>query len=205
MPVMLLIIGIFVLWLHYEKSKSTRIDQQNTEAFWNAERDANQTRKKDLSNLDYISIPIEALPIQESTDQVLLDFQEKIISLSKLSIVNLTGLSNTDLKLQYGAPNLTTLSEYDLNYTHLVRTLNTWANYLVELGQKDKAKMVLEYAISCNSDIKQTYVTLAQIYIEEKNPRNITNLIDTADSLRSLSKVPIKNSLEELLHQSSIG
>lgn len=204
MPIMLFILIIFILWLHYEKSKSTRIDRENTEAFWNTERDANQTRKMDLSNLDYITIPIDTLPFQDTTDETLLSLQEEIIHLSSLKIVNLTGLSNTELKLQYGAPNLTVLTEYDQNYTLLVRALNSWASYLLEHGQKDEAKIVLEYAIACNTDIKQDYISLAQIYIDEWKPENITHLIVKAESLNSLSKLPIKKALEDLSDQSSI-
>lgn len=205
MPIMLFIIMIFILWLHYEKSKSTNIDKKNTEAFWKAEQDANQTRKLDISNLEYISIPIELLPFQDTTDEILKNLQQDILHCSTLKIVNLTGFSNTDLKLKYGAPNLTILSEYDQNYTFLVRALNSWGSYLFEQNQKEEAKTVLDFAISCNTDIKQTYILLAQIYMEEQQSQLIYKLIEKSEALNSLSKDIIKKSLTNLLDQSAVS
>lgn len=198
MPVILLCVIIFVLWLHYEKSKATKIDQEASKAFWQKESEANNTRKTDLSNLDYVTVPIDNLPFQETQDEVIMELQKTIKELSKQKIVNFTGLSNTELKLQYGAPNLTILSTYDQNYTLLVRTLNSWATLLYEQNNLIDAMTLLKFAIDCRSDIKNTYMLLGNIYKSQGHQDKIKELIKIAENLNSLTKSGIITALSEL-------
>ena len=182
-------------------SSRKKIDTSNEE-FWEKERKANSVRKKPLDTLNYISIPLEHLPIKkDTTDEALLEYQEKIIALSKQKIVNLNGITNTDLKLQYGAANITTLMSYDQNFIFLVGALYKWAVRLHELGLKEEAKTVLEFGISCGTDVKGHYVLLAQIYKEDFHPEKINDLIEVAKTLNSIMKNPIITQLEEIREQ----
>lgn len=184
----------FVVYL-----KGKKKDPSSQDAFWEREASANSVRKKPLTDLAYISIPLDALPIQKNTtDEQLLEYQDAIFALSEQTIVNLTGISNTDLKFQYGAPNLTALTEYDQNFIVLARTLNAWAHRLYELGQVEDAKTVLEFGITCKTDIKAHYILLATIYKEEFHPDRIDRLIEAAGSLNSLMKNPIITILTEI-------
>lgn len=198
-PVMFLCLMIFFIWLHYEKTKSSRIDMEKSNAFWAKEQQSNVTRKADISNLDYITIPLDQLPFVDTPDPVLIDLQDKVKDLGNQKILNLTGLSNTDLKLQYGVANLNLLSSYDQNYTILTRTLSSWATYLYEHNIITDAKIVLEYAILCHTEISKTYLLLAKIYQSEGNQEAIKNLITTAQTLNTLTKDHIISSLEKFL------
>ncbi len=82
--------------------KSERSSRKNTEQFWEKETKSNHVRKADISDLDYIKIPMDTLPIVETADETLLSIHKTITDLSQKSILNLTGLSNTELKLSYG-------------------------------------------------------------------------------------------------------
>ena len=73
------------------------------------------------------------------------DYRQIILSLKDQPIVNFTGLTNTELKLQYGAPNITLLTTYDQNYTLLVRTLQQWAQALYDGGFSKEACQLLEF------------------------------------------------------------
>ncbi|NLG03662.1 MAG: hypothetical protein GX567_07555 [Clostridia bacterium] len=158
-------------------------------SFWEKEQQANKTRKKPLDSLDYISIPIDKLPIDKNTtDQYLLEYQELINDLSVQKIVNLTGITNTDLKLQYGAANLNTLMEYDQNFTLLARTLSKWGEYYFTKEQYDKAKNILEYAVTIRSDVKGTYCMLAEIYCKEFHPEKIDDLLSVVETLNTIMK-----------------
>lgn len=169
------------------------------ETYLERETKANSVRKQPLTNLEYISIPSSFLPLQKNTtDPQLLEYQDTITILSEQKIVNLTGISNTDLKLQYGAANLVALTEYDQNFIILARTLNEWAHKLYELGMTDDAEKVLEFGIFCRTDIKAHYILLATIYKEQFHPERILSLIDAAGSIRSLMKTPIITSLTEM-------
>lgn len=188
-----LCVAIFSLIVFIKAKKSSA---PNYDAFWERENKANRVRKKPLDNLDYISIPITSLPIQKNTtDEELLEYQEKISALAEQKIVNLTGITNTDLKLEYGAPNLPVLTEYDQNFILLARTLNAWAHRLYDLGMVSEAKTVLEFGISCRTDVRTHYILLAKIYKEEFHPERIDTLIETAETLNSLMRQPIINEL----------
>ena len=66
--------------------------------------------------------------------------QQTLLSLSDSPIVNFTGLTNTDLKLMYGAPNIDLLMRYDQNYTTLACTLQKWADKLYGEGYVAEAR-----------------------------------------------------------------
>ena len=189
---------IFIIWLTYELAKVRKQEEKQKLQFWERERQANNTRKKSLEGLAYITIPLDTLPVQTATeDSSISEYLDVIRTLATQTIVNLTGYSNTDLKLMYGAPNITVLTEYDQNYTLLARTLQQWASRLMELGFSDEAKAVLEFAISTDTDVSGSYRLLASIYHENGDDAKIADLLQRAQSLRSLSKNTIVRILQE--------
>lgn len=192
-----LIIIIWFLIFQYKRSQATRLDKQATEAFWRKEREANTTRRADLSQLNYIQIPLERLPFRETKDESLQLIQNAVRELAGKQIVNLTGISNTDLKLKYGAPNIDKLSEYDGNFTLLVRNLNQWGQYLYDNGFSDDARTVLEFSIQCKSDVRNTYLLLARIYSETGHTEKIQGLIKAAETLNTILKNSILDALKK--------
>lgn len=189
------LLGAFIwLYMKITQKKTKSMD----EPFWERERLANQTRKQPLDSLSYIIIPLDFLPfIKDTENEKLQECQQSITTLSSQKIVNLTGISNTDLKLTYGVANITVLSEYDQNYTLLIRTLHAWGRELYDSGLKAEAQTVLEYAVSCKSDIKGTYSLLADIYTETNMYDKIDSLIESAESLDSLTRNVILSCLRD--------
>lgn len=199
----ILIILIWIGIFHLKKKRVSLTEEQRTKEFWNQERKANEIRKQDISNLPYIQVPVDSLPLSSSDNAQIQEFQTVIKQLSDKKILNLTGISNTELKLQYGPSNLETLTEYDSNFTTLVRTISNWGQCLYELGQITEAKTVLEYGISCKTDIKKNYILLAKIYKDSHETSKITDLIATAESLNTLMKSSIISSLQALQNSNS--
>ena len=195
MPVILICIILFVLWLSYERKKVDKSSKKKSEEFWKREHESNLIRRKDLSNLDYITINYENLPFFENVDSEIQYVQDQLIKLKDEKIVNLSGLSNTDLKLTYGSANINELSLYDQNYTLLVRNLNKWAQLLYAQNKIAETKQVLEYAISIGSDISQSFLTLATIYLDEGDLERLHSLKEKAEQISS----PLKMSLVEKL------
>ena len=156
------------------------------------------TRKKPLDALPYVRIPLDALPFQiMSEDPRILELHQAVQNLAEKKIVNLTGLTNTDLKLKYGAANLTTLSQYDQDYTMLARTLQKWALLLYENGYLNEAQQILEFAVSTRTDVSGSYRLLASIYHQTGYTSKINDLIETAKTLQSVMKNPIVRMLQE--------
>lgn len=189
---------VFVFWLTYELKKHDRINKKAYEDFWEKERKANLVRKKALDNLPYITVPLEYIPKSLlSEDADVNDCINILEHLSERKIVNLTGYTNTDLKLEYGAPNLNTLMEYDENYTLYARTMNKLAHAYYDAGYESNARILLECCIESNTDIKASYLLLAQIYKKHGETEKMDKLINTAKNLPSASKKSIIRVLEE--------
>ncbi|MDD5936829.1 MAG: hypothetical protein PUC65_14900 [Clostridiales bacterium] len=195
MPTILCCFIIFILWLTYQRKKSDKTAQKSSEEFWARERESNLTRRKDISNLDYITIDFENLPFSDSDDQEITYIQEQLLKLKGQKIVNLSGISNTDLKLTYGSANLNELTAYDQNYTLLIRNLNLWGQLLYAKRDILNTKKVLNYALTLKSDISQTFLTLAMIYSDEQNQDALQDLLAQAIALNS----PLKESLVQKL------
>lgn len=189
---------IFIIWLTYELRKSRRKEEKLEKQFWAREREANNTRRKPLDGLSFISIPLNELPLETASDNPQIqEYTDILRTLSTKKIVNLTGYTNTDLKLMYGAPNITELTEYDQNYTLLARTLQQWATTLFELGYSTEAKTILEFAISTDTDVSGSYRLLVSIYHSNGEDEKIAALQERAKKLRSLSKNAIVRILQE--------
>ena len=168
------------------------------QAFWQRERAANNVRKKPLDNLEYITIPMENLPTTaHNEDSVVSECVEILDTLKDCKIVNLTGITNTDLKLTYGTANITALTEYDQNYTLLVTTLQKWASKLYDLDDIISAQTILEYAVSVRSDVSGTYLLLAEIYDKQGASERIPELVTAAEALTTPSGKIIIRKLEE--------
>ena len=123
------IIILVVIQLYIKKSDTSQ--KNNIKKFWEREQKANATRKKDISTLKYIEWDT-TLPVKENStllSDILKNNPEadsaynKIISVKDKNIINLTEYSNTDLKLKYGVANLEALTEYEDNYTLLIKNL----------------------------------------------------------------------------------
>lgn len=190
-----LILG-FIIAFAVSKGKKTQAALQRE--YWQKEEAANNTKRKSLDDLDYIKLPMEIFPMDLLPDNPKIeDYRQIILSLSECPIVNFTGISNTDLKLRYGAPNIDLLTSYDQNYTLLVRTLQQWAQALYEAGHITEACQLLEFAVSTGTDISATYRLLCEIYHKQGTPDKIPGLYPIAETLNSAMQKSIVRILQE--------
>lgn len=188
---------IFMAVVSYKRMKANHQDQAAQNAFWNREHTANLTRRQDISHLDYVDFSNVTLPFALFQDDLLKQCETQVLALKEKRILNLTGISNTDLKLQYGAANLPELMQYDQNFTLLARTLNTWGQRLQELSYTQEAVCVLAFAVSVKSDIRATWQLLAQLYAESGDFSKIQEMKTAASELNSLAKQPILAMLDK--------
>lgn len=191
---------ILSLLLMYEIHKHRNKEEKYYQSLLDREVEANSTRRKPLNDLEYVSVPLDTLPMDIlPDDEKVSEYHSTLKELSETKIVNLTGISNTDLKLKYGAPNIDILIRYDHSYTMLVRTLYEWGEYLYEKGYTEETKTILEYAVSIRTDVSGTYSLLAKIYDSEGNTDKIKELIPAASEINSLMKDSIISNLESYI------
>ncbi len=194
----LAIFAIFCAWVWYESHRTVNIAKKREEEFWEREREANSTRRKPIDHLDYIKLPKD-LPYELHTDND--DISACIRTIKELegeNILNLTGYSNTDLKLEYGAPNITELSRCDQNYTTLVTTFQKWADELLNLGEEAEAVKLMEFCVRTKCDVGKTYRLLAKYYLNNGEIDKYNALLTTIDETKSINKEHIKESLYAL-------
>lgn len=193
----------FAILISYNIKRQAKRGKNQEADFWSRESRANSVRRKPLDGLNYVKIPLESFPTHLlNEDPSVMECIEVVESLTSQKIVNLTGWSNTELKLEYGTANITALSEYDQNYTLLVRTLQKWADALMEAGYREEASVLMEYAVSISTDISRTYMALADYWISREDPFQIEHLLHTAEGLRSSNRNSIVRHLKEKYEQS---
>ena len=193
---------VLCLLLMYEIHKRRNLEAKVYQDFLDEEAKANSTRRKNLDNLDYISIPNSILEINVLNDnEQIIEYKNLLKDLSLKKIVNFTGLTNTELKLKYGAPNIDLLISYDQTYTVLVRCLNDYGLALYNNNFLDEAKEILEFAVSTITDVSATYDTLAQIYKKNGQIEKIRELIPVATKINSLNNQKIINNLKTYLEE----
>ena len=146
MPVFFILVITIVILIRYETSKSSKAESQARRDFWQREREASFTRNQDISGLDYIKIPSDLLSsLPELPDETYIAARQKIEALSETQILNLTGLSNTDLKATYGTGNFMFLSECDERFNDLYVALKTIIKALEKNGNEEDAKRISDY------------------------------------------------------------
>ena len=191
--------AIFGAWTYYESHSRAKKMQQKEDSFWARELEADSVRRKPIDGLKYIKIPedlpVDAMPEEPEMESIL----ATIDGLKKDKILNLTGYTNTDLKLEYGAPNLTELSRYDGNYTTLITTLQKWADLLLDKGHESEAVSLMEFIVETGGDIGKTYRLLARHYIDSGEPSKVDILLTKAENMKSLNKPYIIASVKDLL------
>ena len=201
LPYFIIILVIIQLYL----KKSNKSQENTLKQFWEREQKANATRKKDISNLHYIKWD-DSLPTTESSSS-LSDIvnnntdasaaYDTIMSLKDKQMINLSEYSNTELKLQYGVANLEVLTEYEDNYTLLIKNLSILGHILKEHDDITDATSYLEYGVRIGSDIRSSYADLKNIYSNLNDESKLNKLKQYATLIKSVNKDLIVNMLDE--------
>lgn len=189
---------IFLVILTYYIRKNTRSEKELQAQFWQKENQANTTRRKDISRLDYVEIPANILTPPVTEDDEIAACYNTLSALSKQKILNLNNLTNTQLKLTYGAANLSLLTSYDENYTTLICTLVKLGKKLIENSLFEEAVSILHFGVTCKSDITENYTLLASLYKKLGRDGDLTVLYTCVQMLPSAKKEHILKKLNQI-------
>ncbi len=187
LPFFLLFLILLAIRLHSLYAKQ---EQQEAE-FWAKEQQANITPAKDISNLRYITIPIEKFPLNFSTDEEVIKIETELKELSTHRLLNLSGVTNTDLKLTYGVPNFETMSQIGEDFDRMCVLLNSYAKALMEAERLDDVITVLEFAVGVRTDISESYTMLAKCY----KAKELEGKLDMLKTQVSESNLMLKESI----------
>lgn len=196
-----IVIFIFVIVLAMRFSYLRKKEAEDMESFFERERKANLSPNRDISNLSYITIPLEKFPLNflENTDNE--DFPLIVDELEQLNhtrLLNLNGKSNTDLKLEYGPGNLKEMQEIADRFSRVEVLLTDLAKCFLEEKNPEGAATVLEYGSDIGSDISTNYTLLGECYRELGEPDKLKSLIKHVKSMDFLMKDSVLKELGEM-------
>lgn len=199
MPVLFICFILFILWMNVKSRQAQKNTDTWDKEYWDKEYRSNFSRKKDISELDYISIEEEQLPFAADASGEEQYRQEQVRQMLSKKMLNLSGMSNADVKIAYGTANFSVLSMYDQNFTVFLRNLNLWGCYLYKNKPEDisRAKQIFEFAIDLGSDISGTYLCLADIYRQEGDFDKIHELLHLVEESDFYLKDSICKGLRE--------
>ena len=172
---------VFIIVIAILRGKTTRAQKERTDAFWNRENEANSARRVDLSTITYYSFDPSGIPAAPENDASLCAAYEEIEASSKKQMLNLNGISNTDLKLTYGPQNLDALTIYGDNYSALENAVLKYGIALHDAGYLKEAIRTLEKGIMLPTDLIQNYMKLADYYEEEGAGHKLSDLAVLAE------------------------
>ena len=182
-PIIFIWFIIFLVYLAFKRTKQTQNQQNANQSFLERERLANNTRKKDISGLNYLPFTTDRLPDSVSSDEKLNIIESELKGLSNQKIINLSQYSNTDLKLMSEPANLPALSEYDDNSHRLAALFLDYASRQLELCDTSAAIAALEYAAELRIQSSRIYLLLAELYLKQGTPEKINTIRDTVSSM----------------------
>ena len=191
----------FLLFLAFRYRKISKTSEEQQAAFWKRELQANATPAQDITDLPYLTIPLTKFPLDFSEDSVVLDIERQLQELSEQKILNLNGVTNTELKVRYGVPNLNTMTEIGERYNQLTLLLMDYADALLEADRRIDAITVLEYGVVIKSDISRNYTLLADCYMQQEQPQRVQYLRDQVNAMDLPLKSAILRHLDGLLQK----
>ncbi len=198
-------ITILILVLNHNIRKNKNKEKKSVKSYLAREDRANSARRKDLSNLPYIEIPLNTLPLDitlndEKKQLQISNYIKEIRFLSEKQMLNLIGVSNTELKEEYGPANLELLTIYDQNYSRYIRNLHLLAECIYE-EYPNEAVALWEYCLDIGTDISGTYACLGQHYVNLNKQELFMKLYDYIPSKTSISGKTIINKLDNMKEQ----
>ncbi len=176
----IVLVGMILLAVRYRYlNKKNDTDMAD---FFTREQQANSVPAKDLSNLPYITINLGKFPLEFINDSEVQELENKLKELSNKKILNLTQKTNTDLKEEYGLPNLQAMQEIGENFNELTILLVDYAEQFFTRNMYNEAITILEFGVVIKSDVSKNYTLLADCYKELGQYRRIQTLKEQVEA-----------------------
>ncbi|PKM49539.1 MAG: hypothetical protein CVV02_15530 [Firmicutes bacterium HGW-Firmicutes-7] len=203
-PTLFILFLIFIIIFQHNLRKTDRMTNKSRKKFWEHEENSLFARKSPIESSLYISPAIDSLPrfsieeFQAFGNIDLFKIQETCFDLANKPMVNLSDMLNSDVRNKYGTSNLNTIEEYEINYTHYIKSLYQLAKGYYELKMYPEAVKVLEEGIQVQTEIGDHILLLASIYSELHDFAKFDALYEKTMGLNTLTKNTIVKNLEKL-------
>lgn len=189
----------FVLFLFFRFSFLNKKQEEKMNKFWDMEQKAKTAPAKDINTLPYIKIPISTFPFGKWDDDEIIMLEDQLSALSKERIYNLTGKTNTEVQLEFGAANFEVMSEIGENFNQMTILLTDYGKALMEKGDYESAAKVFEFGASAKSDVSSNYTLLGDCYVALHQEKKIRLIKEQVESLHLLLEHKIIRYLDSLI------
>ena len=202
---LLTIFFIFVLFLAFRYRFISSKQKEGEDAFFRREAEANTTIRTDidLNSLDYITIPMDKFPSDSNGNEEMATALAELQALSDKRILNLTKMTNTDLKITYGRNHLDEMQEIGENYVALSMLIVKIAELLYADGDYSGASKILEYGIATKTDINKNYMLLADCYNMLGSPRQLVTLREQVPLMGLTLEHQVLSHIDDLIQHTS--
>lgn len=188
------VIMIFVVCITVYRMiiEQRRIQRENE--FWDREEDAEHVPPVDLATLSYIHMPPNGFPLVAQGEEAEA-MEAELLELSQKPLLNLSGMTNTDLKMTYGTANFEKMQEIGEDFDRLEILIVDYSKLLMEQGKFKEATEALEFGIEIKTDISSNFTLLGECYEMLKMTDQLKTLIETAENSKLLLKTKVLDSL----------
>lgn len=172
------ILGILILAMTFKRyvGKDRSKDKSDWRKQLEEEHQLQFVRNKPIDptlmlHMDFTMFPVSLDPNCQKAYMSLMRFE-------KLSLANLSGISNLEIKKKYGASGVEQISQYEWNYTSCMQAAIDYANVLIQNGYITEAQKTLEYCIASKCDLSKCYLLLIDLYKMQQNECALIKLKD---------------------------
>ncbi len=190
---------IFVVSTAAYRANLERKRMKRDADFWSREDAAKKTPKKDLSEIAYIHVPLDAFPIGILDSDEAAMTEEELKCLANLPILNLNDMTNTDIRLAYGTDNFDYMQSVGENFDRLEVLLCDYAKLLMENSLYAQSIPVLEFAVREHATISSIYTLLGECYDEAGEEEKLEKLIASVEERDLIMKGGILDYLRGLM------
>ena len=170
------ILGIALLGLTFKKylRKTEPSSKEKLATLLKAEQDAQFTRPKTLAPELFIQVDFSKFPTVSHEE-----CQKKynaVMGYANLSMVNLQGHTNLELKQSYGPQMLEMIGQYEKNYFGFMDISIQYGKILYENNYINEARQTLEQCMRYHCDVSKCYILLIEIYKKQNDYQALENL-----------------------------
>ena len=172
----------FVIWWMafsaYRRHSANRKRVKSIEAFLEEEREANESRKKEIEP-EYRYEPDLTLLPELSGDS---KQEENVKKFARRNMLRFPKrYTNIELKKAYGPSQLEDIARCEENFNSYVLSLIEWAELCADTGRQTDAVAITEHAISLGSEYRKGYRLIARLYLERGEEGKLDSLIKEVD------------------------
>lgn len=172
----LYIIGLGFIGISFKSylSKTSPSTKEKLDALLMQEHEAQFARSVQLPNEFFIQVDASLYP---KTDcKACTQLYETLMRYAKRPMVNLQGKTNLELKQNYGAQTLESISDYEKNYYDFLDISIQYAKALYESDYLSEARQTLEACIHYHCDVSKCYQLLIDIYKKQSDTEALNHL-----------------------------